>query len=119
MILVYVEDGGELAAQAISFAHTLDDVAHAFAVGTAADLRGVEILHVAEHAAFASYAPAAVAHALVELVAPLEPSAVVAAGTERGNEVMAHVAATLDLPFAARLVVGGVAQGGEQVGTKG
>ena len=104
MILVYVEDAGELATQALAFAHMLDEVVHAFAVGDAPDVLGVETLHVAEHEAFASYAPAAVAHALVELVGRLEPSALVAAGTERGNEVMAHVAAKLDLPFAANCV---------------
>jgi electron transfer flavoprotein alpha subunit len=104
VILVYVEDAGELTTQALAFAHMLDEVVQAFAVGDAPDVLGVETLHVAEHEAFASYAPAAVAHALVELVGPLEPSAVVAAGTERGNEVMAHVAAKLDLPFAANCV---------------
>jgi electron transfer flavoprotein alpha subunit len=104
VILVYVEDAGELAMQALAFAHTLDEVVHAFAVGEAPDVRGVETLHVAEHEALASYAPAATAHALVELVGPLEPYAVLAAGTERGNEVMAHVAAKLDLPLAANCV---------------
>jgi electron transfer flavoprotein alpha subunit len=104
VILVYVEEAGELTAQVLAFARTLDDAVQAFAVGDAPDLLGFETLHVAEHEAFASYAPAAVAHALVELVAPLEPFAVVAAGTERGNEVMAHVAAKLDLPFAANCV---------------
>ena len=36
-----------------------------------------------------------------QLVDRLSPSAVVAAGTDRGNEVLAHVAARRDLPFAA------------------
>ena len=48
-----------------------------------------------------AYAPAAWATSLIELVERLEPSAVVAAGTDRGNEVLAHVAARTDLPFAA------------------
>jgi electron transfer flavoprotein alpha subunit len=98
--------------QAIAFARPLaeGEPLHALTVGGgdehAATLgeHGVATLHVADHEIFASYAPAAVAQALVELVAPLEPSAVVAAGTERGNEVMAHVAAKLDLPFAANCV---------------
>jgi electron transfer flavoprotein alpha subunit len=46
------------------------------------------------------YAPEAWAQALVEL----EPEAVVAAGTDRGHEVMAHVAARLDAPLAANCV---------------
>ena len=33
------------------------------------------------------------------------PAAVIAAGTERGNEVMAHLAALLDLPLAANVTV--------------
>jgi electron transfer flavoprotein alpha subunit len=65
---------------------------------------GVSTLHVAEHEAFASYAPVAVARAVVDLTEHIGPSAVVAAGTERGNELMAHVAAFTDLPFAANCV---------------
>ncbi len=61
-------------------------------------------IHVAEGDAFSSYAPAAIARALVELVERLSPSAVVAAGTPRGNEVLAHVAALTDLPFAANCI---------------
>jgi electron transfer flavoprotein alpha subunit len=62
------------------------------------------VVHVAEHDAFGSYAPAAVAQSAVELAHALSASAVVAAGNEVGNEVMAHVAAKLDLPFAANCV---------------
>ena len=39
------------------------------------------------------YAPEAIAEALVQLIGAESPSAVFASGTERGNEVMAHVAA--------------------------
>jgi electron transfer flavoprotein alpha subunit len=45
-----------------------------------------------------------VARATVELAARLQPSAIVAAGSERGNEVLAHVGALLDLPLAANCV---------------
>ena len=55
----------------------------------------------------AGYAPAAWATALVERsTASAAPSAVVAPGTDRGNEVLAHVAAKLDLPMAANCIVG-------------
>ena len=50
------------------------------------------------------YTPGAIAQALVEVVGRRAPSAVVAAGTERGNEVLARVSAKLDLPFAANCV---------------
>ena len=104
MVIVYVEDPGELTQQALTFARKLGGPLHAFAAGAAVPLEGVETLHVAEGEALASYAPAAIAQALVELVERLSPAAVVAAGTERGNEVLAHVAAKLDLPFSANCV---------------
>jgi electron transfer flavoprotein alpha subunit len=46
------------------------------------------------------YAPEAWARAIVEL----EPQVVVAPGTDRGHEVLAHVAARLDAPLAANCV---------------
>jgi electron transfer flavoprotein alpha subunit len=46
---------------------------------------------------FQPFAPDALAAA----VAGLEPAAVIAAGTDRGNDVMARIAARLGLPFAA------------------
>jgi electron transfer flavoprotein alpha subunit len=65
---------------------------------------GVSALHIAEHEIFDSYAPPAVAQAAVELAERLQPTAIVAAGSERGNEIHAHVAARLDLPFAANCI---------------
>jgi electron transfer flavoprotein alpha subunit len=65
---------------------------------------GVETLHVAEHDAYDAYAPVAVARAAVELSGRLGSRAVVAAGSERGNEVLAHLAALLDQPLAANCV---------------
>jgi electron transfer flavoprotein alpha subunit len=51
-----------------------------------------------------AYAPAAWAQTIVDLIAQRSPSAVVAPGSDRGNEVMAHVAARLDQPMAANCV---------------
>ena len=48
-----------------------------------------------------AYAPAAWAQTLVELVGDRAASALVGPGTDRGNEVLAHVAAKLDQPLAA------------------
>ena len=104
MILVYVEEPGELTQQALAFARPLGEQLHALAAGQAQPISGVETLHVAEGDIFSAYAPAAIAQALVELAGRLTPSAIVAAGTDRGNEVLAHVAAKLDLPFAANCV---------------
>ncbi len=50
--------------------------------------------------AMTPFAPDALADAIVKL----EPSAVFAAATDRGNDVVARVAARMDLPFAANCV---------------
>ena len=82
-VLVFVEDPtDELALQAVAFARSIGgDVA---AVSISGD-----------------YAPAAWGQTLADQVAARAPQAVVAAGSERGNEVLAHAAAILDLPLSA------------------
>ena len=50
------------------------------------------------------YAPGAFARSLHEVIGQRAPSAVLAPGTDRGNEVLAHLAAILDLPMAANCV---------------
>ena len=62
---------------------------------------GVGTAHIAEDERLAAYAPGAWARSAIELLERLGASAVVAAGSNRGNEVLSHVAARLDLPFAA------------------
>jgi electron transfer flavoprotein alpha subunit len=110
VILVLVEhDAGsvdELSLQALALARELGEPVEALLVGdgeAAAGLgaHGVATVHVAEDERLAAYAPAAWARCVTDLLDRLEPSAVVAAGTNRGNEVLAHVAARLGLPFAA------------------
>jgi electron transfer flavoprotein alpha subunit len=46
------------------------------------------------------YAPAAFGQTIADLVAARAPRAVIAPGSERGNEVMAHAAAILDQPLS-------------------
>lgn len=94
--------------QALTAARALDPQVDVLVVGAegaqaAAELaaHGAATVHVATGAALADYAPQASARAAVELVGRLSPRAVLATGTPRGNEVLAHVAAILDLPFAA------------------
>jgi electron transfer flavoprotein alpha subunit len=112
LVVVEHADGGvdELSLQALSLARELagGEPLSALLVGeggreAAAQLGayGVAEAHVAEDERLAAYAPAAWASAVMELVDRLRPSAVVAVGTNRGNEVLAHLAARLDLPFAA------------------
>jgi len=76
----------ELSLQAYAFAQAIEP--DATAVTSAGD----------------AYAPAAWAQAVVDLIAQRSPSAVVAPGSDHGNEVMAHVAALLDQPMAANCV---------------
>ncbi|HEV3056546.1 MAG TPA: electron transfer flavoprotein subunit alpha/FixB family protein [Solirubrobacteraceae bacterium] len=92
MSLVWIEDASdELGQQAVAFARELDGDAHVVTIeGTA-------------------YAPAAWARAIVDQIG--SHRTVLAAGTERGNEVMAHVGAILDQPMAANCV--SVGPGGE------
>jgi electron transfer flavoprotein alpha subunit len=62
------------------------------------DLRSVQM------DAIQPYAPDAIASLLAMAADDMQASAVLAAGTERGNEVMARLAARSDLPFAANCV---------------
>ncbi len=62
---------------------------------------GVASVYLVQHERLTDYAPEAWAHSVVEIVEKAEPQIVMAAGTDRGNEVMAHVAARINLPMAA------------------
>ncbi len=61
---------------------------------------GVSIVHLAQHERLDDYAPEAWAQCVVELMGAMTPRAVLAPGTDRSHEVMAHVAARTDLPLA-------------------
>ena len=65
---------------------------------------GVSTAHVADDARLAAYAPAAWGVAIAELVAARDPAAVVAGGSDRGHEVLAHLAARTGRPFVANVV---------------
>jgi electron transfer flavoprotein alpha subunit len=62
---------------------------------------GVTDVYVVEPASVDGYAPQAWGRALAGLAAEVGATAVLAAGTDRGNEVLAHVAAITGLPMAA------------------
>ena len=115
MILVLVEhDRGALVSgslEALTFARALGPEIHAITLGAPADelapalaAYGVTAVHQAHHDLLSEYGPDASADALVSLLATLDPIAVVASGTDRGNEVLAHVAARLDAPFVANVI---------------
>jgi electron transfer flavoprotein alpha subunit len=99
-VLVFVEDADDLALQALTFARAYDDEVDAVAFGEAPAVSGVRKIYIAE---VDGYAPQAWARA----IAGLNPTTVVAAGTDRGNEVLAHAAVMLDGVFAANVVRAG------------
>jgi electron transfer flavoprotein alpha subunit len=110
LVLVETDDSGatEVSRETLTFARSLGDV-QALVVGDGpgglvAQLGeyGVSAVHHADGDAFTSYAAAAWAAAVV---AAAEGAAVVmAAGTPRGNEVLAHVACRLGVTMAANVV---------------
>ncbi len=62
---------------------------------------GVAAAHMVVHDRLEEYAPAAWAQGVVDIVDAVGPEAVLAAGSDRGNEVFAHIAARTGLPMAA------------------
>lgn len=110
MVLVLVEQSGGKAGdpslQALTLARSFGQPVHALLVGSAIDLaqHGVAVAHVAEHIALGAFVPDAWAAIVDQLADRLGATAVLAAGTERGNEVMARVAARSGLPMAANCI---------------
>lgn len=112
MILVLIDhDLGELdplSLRALTAALKLSHDVEAVVIGEAgrgvAEIvgqYGAKVLHVATHAELTDYTPAASGRALVQLIAKLNPEAILAAGSPRGNEQLAHVATLMDLPMAS------------------
>jgi electron transfer flavoprotein alpha subunit len=96
-VLVLLEGADDLSLQALTFARSYDPEVDAVAFGEAPAVRGVRTLHVAQ---LDGYAPQAWARAIAQLGA----TTIVAAGTDRGNEVLAHAAAITGGVFAANVV---------------
>ena len=92
--------------QALTLARSFGQPVHALLIGSAADLtqHGVAVVHIAEHVALGGFVPEAWAAIVGDLADRLEAKAIFAAGTERGNEVMARLAARTELPLAANCI---------------
>lgn len=110
-VLVVVEhDRGALATgslEALAAARALGTV-HALTLGAAADgvsavlaAHGAAVVHQVHHDVLVDYGPEAWGECVAQAVRQLSPAAVIACGTDRGNEVMAQAAARLDVPFVA------------------
>lgn len=115
LVLVEIIDGtpDRLSLEALGFAGSLGDgpvdAAIVGAPGVAAaagglGAYGVTTAHVVEDARLADYSAAAVASGLAEIIASGAFDAVVAPGSERATEVLAHVAARTGASMAANVV---------------
>lgn len=125
-VLVVVEhDRGMLVAaslEALTAACSLGETIHAITIGAAADglvellaTHGASVVVQAHHDLLTDYGPEAWGDAVAQYAQSTSPSpsAVLATGTDRGNEVIAHVAAILDLPFVANCLSFDVAGGAD------
>jgi electron transfer flavoprotein alpha subunit len=116
-ILALVEQGSgrvdRLSAEMLAFAQGLrgsDGAVHAVLFGEGAldaagglGAEGAASASVVAHPELTDYAPVAWAAALQQLMAARSPSLVLAAGSDRGNEVMAHLGARTGIPMAANV----------------
>ncbi|HEY7589800.1 MAG TPA: electron transfer flavoprotein subunit alpha/FixB family protein [Candidatus Limnocylindrales bacterium] len=112
-VLVFVHvTGGEpdrLAPEILTFARSLhapvESVSFAGEVATAAlGTYGVSTAHLIRDERLAGPTPEARAAALAQLIERTSPVAFVGPGSERGNELVAHVAARLGQPMAANVI---------------
>jgi electron transfer flavoprotein alpha subunit len=106
MNLVLIQPGDEVSLQAITLARSLGGPVHALLIGTdegASDL-AVDVVHVARNDGLTGFAPDAWARIAADVADLIGATAVVAAGTERGNDVMARVAARTGEPLAANCI---------------
>ena len=118
MLLVVLEHDrgtlGEPAREALTFGRALAAKMgvemHAVAIGAGAAAEGVAAasgdhgatrLYTVEHEVLSDFGPEAWGQSLAQVINTLEPAAVLACGSERGNEVMAQAAARFDWPFVA------------------
>ena len=114
-VLVVIEhDRGEVAPamfEALTAARAIEGDVEAMVMGEgAADAAsqlgayGAETVHHVTSDVLGDYSPEAWGQAAVEAINELDPDVVMTTGTDRGNELMAQIAARMDLPFVANCV---------------
>jgi electron transfer flavoprotein alpha subunit len=113
LVLVEAEPDGisTLSLEALTFARQFAHAVHALVIG---DLppggpdelgaHGAATVHQVQDARLGAYSAAGWASCMVDAVRVHAPSVALAPASPRGNEVMAHVAARLDLRMAANVV---------------
>jgi electron transfer flavoprotein alpha subunit len=122
LVLVELADGApdRLSAEALGvaggIATAIGGEVHAVVIASASDAEGaagaapalgghgVSAVHLVAGQGFAAYAPAAWAAAVTQVATAGSFAAIVASGSERATEVLAHVAARMDVPMAANVV---------------
>ena len=120
MLLVVLEHDrgglGEPAREALTFGRTLaaklgSDM-HAVVIGAGATggldslvaeagAHGAALVYTVDHEVLGDFGPEVWGESIVQVIRATDPGAVLACGSERGNEVMAQAAARLDAPFVA------------------
>ena len=97
--------------EALTAARSLGGDVHVLTLGAAADdaapalaAHGAAHVHQVHHDLLSDYGPEAWGDAAAQAISALKPAAVLACGTDRGNEVMAQIAARLDLPMVANVL---------------
>ena len=91
----------------------VDASAAAAALAAGLGAFGVAKVHLVQHEQLDDYAPEGWAQSLAGLVEALKPEAVLGPGSDRGAEVMAHLAARTGLPLAANCLEATPGQAGE------
>jgi electron transfer flavoprotein alpha subunit len=106
MNLVLIQPGDDVSLQAITLARSLGGPVHALIVGSdeGASELGVDVVHVARHDGLTGFAPDAHARICADVADRIGATAILAAGTERGNDLMARVAVRIGEPLAANCI---------------
>jgi electron transfer flavoprotein alpha subunit len=106
-LLLVEHDGAavdELSLQALTLAQTLGEPVEAVLVGGAEPAATLDVSRAWVAEGVSAFAPVAWARAVLDAAERCGASAIVGPGSDSGNEVMAHVAALRDLPFAANCI---------------
>ena len=77
---------------------------NADALASVAGQYGATVVHQAHHDALTDFGPEAWGEAVAQVVRATSPQVVIGTGTERGHEVIAQVAARLDLPASMNCI---------------
>ncbi|GAA1145662.1 electron transfer flavoprotein subunit alpha/FixB family protein [Ornithinicoccus hortensis] len=113
LVLVEPEEGRAslVSREALTFARQLGDPVHALVLGAATEAalqdcreQGAAVVHEATNPELGRYAAAAWGTALAQAAGEAKAPVVLAGGTPRGTEVLAHLAARYGQPMAANVV---------------